>query len=186
MLFFAASLRGLAMVQSKFDDQLADGSFVLPHAFGRTATFIAVVFAAGAFVMFFGMRSPMGFWWAWSFLIGACLVYLALVVALQAVRRLPLLQASKSGIAINGPLGRMFVYWPDTVKFAEGTNPLWLRIHLREGAPPVGSAVTRMLNSSLWASRTIAVPLFTTDEDTAEIVRALTLLRSRNLAPTIQ
>ena len=169
------------MTQSKFDDQLAGGSFVLPHAPIRTATFIAVVLAAGAFVVFESIQKPVGLWWALGFLIGTYLAYLALVVAVQAIRRVPLLQASKCGIAINGPLGRMFVCWPDTVKFAEGTTPLWLRIYLREGAPAVGSTLTRMLNASLWARRTVAVPLFTTDEDTAEIVRALTLLRSRNL-----
>jgi hypothetical protein len=42
--------------------------------------------------------------------------------------------------------------------------------------------LTRILNSSLWARSTIAVPLFTTDRNAAEIAKALTQMRSRKLA----
>jgi hypothetical protein len=104
------------------------------------------------------------------------------LAAFDTVRGVPLLQTSDSGISINSFLGHMFVRWSDTAGFTEGIFPWWLRIRQREGAPSAGSTVTRVLNKSLWARSTIAVPLFMTEGNASEIAKALTQIRSRKLA----
>jgi hypothetical protein len=114
-------------------------------------------------------------------LLGAGLAYSGLVVAVQAIRGVPLLETSDAGIAINSPWGRMFVRWSDTSEFSAG-NYRWLKIRLREGARPVSFSWTRILNGSIWARRTIAVPAFTTAEHPVEIARRLTILRAHNVA----
>jgi hypothetical protein len=75
----------------------------------------------------------------------------------------------------------MFVRWSDTSEFSAG-NYRWLKIRLREGARPVSLPWTRILNASIWARRTIAVPAFTTAEHPVEIARRLTVLRSHHVA----
>jgi hypothetical protein len=170
------------MTQQQIDDQLATEGFVVPHVRGYAFAFAAVAFAAAILVGYTAAQNPMGIWWAWGLLAGAALAYIGAAVAFDAARGVPLLRASNSGLAINSPLGRMFVAWPDTEEFTQGVFDWWLRIRLREGAPPAGSFLTRILNASLWARSAVAVPLFTTGKDAAEISKALTQMRSRELA----
>jgi hypothetical protein len=169
------------MTQQPIDDQLATGSLVVPHIRGHAVAFVAVVLAAAIFVGYAAAQNPMGIWWAVGLLAVALFAYSGLVVAFDAARGVPLLRASDSGVAINSPLGRMFVAWLDTEEFTQGVFDWWLRIRLREGAPPAGSFLTRILSASLWARSAIAVPLFTTGKDAVEISKALTQLRSRKL-----
>src|SRR5271156_240835 len=121
------------MTQQQIDNQLTAESLVLRHAPGRTIAFVAAIFAVMFFVGYEAAQTPMGIWWAWNLLVCAVLASIGLTVTFNAVRGVPLLQTSNSGIAINGPLGRMFVGWPDTAEFSEGTFVWWLRIRLREG-----------------------------------------------------
>jgi hypothetical protein len=165
------------------DNQLVAESLVLPHLRNRTFAIAAAMLGAAILVGIDIARTPIGFWWVWGLLVGAALAYVGLALAFDAARGVPLLRASDSGIAINSPLGRMFVGWPDTAEFSQGIFDFWLRIRLREGAPPSGSLLTRILNASLWKSSTLAIPLFTTGRDAAEIGKALTQMRSRKLAP---
>jgi hypothetical protein len=157
--------------------------FVLRHAPRRTVAFVAIDLA---WALMFGLHAvlpPTGPPWsdALGCLLGAALAYFAMVVAVQAVRGNPVLEASDAGIAINSPWGRMFVRWSETSEFSAGRYR-WLQIRLREGARPVCSPWTRMLNASLWARTTIVVPAFTTAENPAEIARRLTVLRSHHVA----
>jgi len=132
--------------------------FVLRHAPRRTVAFVAIDLA---WALMFGLHAvlpPTGPPWsdALGCLLGAALAYFAMVVAVQGVRGNPVLEASNAGIAINSPWGRMFVRWSETSEFSAGRYR-WLQIRLREGARPVCSPWTRMLNASLWARRTIVV-----------------------------
>jgi hypothetical protein len=171
------------MTQQQIDGQFSAESLVLRPTRGRTIAFVAAVLAASLFVGYDAAHhTPIGIWWALELLICAVLAYAGLTAAFDAVRGAPLLQTSDHGISINSFLGHMFVRWPDTTGFSEGTFSWWLRISQREGAPPAGSIVTRILNKSLWARSTIAVPLFTTEKNAAEVAEALTQLRSRKLA----
>jgi len=167
----------------EISQQPAPGGLVLRHVPARTVAFVAIDFA---WVLMFGLQPVLrtaGTPWfdALGCLLGAALAYFAVVVAVQAVRGNPLLEASDAGIVINSPWGRMFVRWSDTSEFSAGRYR-WLQIRLREGARPTGSPWTRILNASLWARRTIVVPAFTTAEHPAEIARRLTVLRSHNIA----
>jgi hypothetical protein len=170
------------MTQEQIDNQLAPDSLVLPHQSGRAIAFVAAIFALTIAIGYQSAHTPMGIWRVGELLACAGLIYIGLVVAFDAVRGVPLLQTSDSGIVINGPVGRMFVGWSDTVAFSEGNFEWWLRIRQREGAAPAGSILTRILNASLWARSTIAVPLFTTGGHGAAIAQILTQIRSRKLA----
>jgi PH (Pleckstrin Homology) domain-containing protein len=171
------------MAQKEISHSPVAGNLLLRHAPGRTVAFVAIVFA---WALIFGLQTvsrPSGMRWfdALGCLLSIALAYAGVVVAVQAIRGTPLLEASDAGIAVNSPWGRMFVRWSDTSEFSAG-NYRWLRIHLREGGRTVGSPLTRILNASVWARRTIAVPAFTTAEHPAEIARRLTVLRTQNVA----
>jgi hypothetical protein len=171
------------MTQMEISHPPATGNLVLRHAPGRTVAFVAIVFVWALTFELQAVPHLNGMLWygAIGCLLGAALAYAGVVVAVQAVRGVPLLEASDAGIAISSPWGRMFVRWSDTSEFSAG-NYRWLKIRLREGARPVGSLWTRILNASIWARRTIAVPAFTTAEHPVEIARRLTVLRSLNVA----
>jgi hypothetical protein len=171
------------MTQQLIDGQLSAESLVLRPSRGRTIAFVAAILALSLFVGYDAMHyTPIGMLWAFQLLTCAVLAYAGLAAAFDAVRGVPLLQTSDDGISINSFLGHMFVRWPDTTGFTEGTFFWWLRISQREGAPPAGSIIARILNKSLWARSTIAVPLFTTEKNAAEVAEALTRIRSRKLA----
>jgi hypothetical protein len=164
----------------EIESQLGAGYVVLRHAPGRTAAFVAIVLAWALYFGFHVVLRPAGILWldALGALLAAALALTGIVVAVQAVRGIPLLQASESGIAIKSPWGSMFVRWQDVAEFSAG-NFRWLRIRLRDGARPVASTWTRLASASLWARRTIAVPAFTTVARPTEIAEVLTLLRAR-------
>jgi hypothetical protein len=166
----------MATALSEIESQLGAGHLVLRHAPGRTVAFVVVVLI---FVVSFGLQAVQALLWpsgilgrydAFGGLIAAFLAYTGLVVAVQAVRRIPLLEASEAGIAINHPWSAMFVHWRDAAEFSADSP--WLRIRLHEGARPVATA-------SLWTHRTIAVPLCTTVARPAEIAEGLSTLRAR-------
>jgi len=171
------------MTQMEISPSPVAGNLVLRHAPGRTAAFVAIVFVWALTIGLQAVPHLNGILWygAIGCLLGTALAYAGVVVAVQAIRGVPLLEASDAGIAINSPWGRMFVRWSDTSEFSAG-NYRWLKIRLREGERPVSSPWTRILNGSIWASRTIAVPAFTTAERPVEIARRLTVLRSHNVA----
>jgi hypothetical protein len=157
---------------------------VLTHAPGRTAVFVAAVLLMAtstgltAFNELSRRASPFD-------LIGvavtAMLVYIAIMAAVQAVLRRPLLQTSAAGIAITNPWGRLFVPWSDIVNIAPGRFR-WLRVTLRAGTRPVGSIWVRLLSASLWVGKTVAVQMFTTVPRPDEAAEALRRIQSRRLA----
>jgi hypothetical protein len=179
---YLQSAKASKMTQQQIDGQLTAESLVLYPTRGRTIAFAAVVLVASLFLGYQAAHAPMGIWWACNLLVCALLAYMGLAAAFDTVRGVPLLQTSDSGISINSFLGHLFVRWPDTVGFTEGIFPWWLRIRQRDGAQPSGSIVTRILNKSLWARSTIAVPLFTTERNASEIAKTLTQIQSRKLA----
>jgi hypothetical protein len=168
------------MALSEIENQLGAGHVVLRHAPGRTVAFVAVVFTWAFFFAIQVVLHPAGILWLDAFggLLAAALVYVGFVVIIQAVRGIPLLEASADGVTINSPWGPMFVRWRDAAEFSAG-NFRWLRIRLRGGTRPVASTWTRVANASLWARRTIAVPAFTTVARPTEIAEGLSTLHAR-------
>jgi hypothetical protein len=171
------------MAPSEIENQPGAGQLVLRHAPGRTVAFVAIVLF---WAVFFGLQvalRPSGILWldALGGLIAAFLAYTGIVVAVQAVRDIPLLEASETGIAINSPWGAMFVHWRDAGEFSAYSYRS-LRINLREGARPVASTWTRIACGSWWSSRTILVPAFMTVARPAEIAEGLNTLRTRHRA----
>jgi hypothetical protein len=168
------------MAPSEIENQLGAGHLVLRHAPGRTVAFVAIVLF---WAIFFGLQvalRPSGILWldVLGGFIAAFLAYTGIVVAAQAVRGIPLLEASETGIAINSPWGAMFVHWRDAGEFS-AYSYRWLRINLREGARPVASTWTRIACGSWWSSRTILVPAFTTVARPAEIAEGSNTLCAR-------
>jgi hypothetical protein len=172
-----------AVALSEIENQLGGGHLVLRHSPVLTAVFVAVVLI---FAVSFGLQAVqavlcpsgmLGRFHAFGGLVAAFLAYTGFVVAVQAVRGIPLLEASEAGIAINSPWSAMFVRWRDVAEFSADSP--WLRIRLREGARPVASTWTRIATASLWARRTITIPLYTTAARPAEIAEGLSTLRAR-------
>jgi hypothetical protein len=180
----APSVGGVtAMALPEIENQLGAGHLVLRHAPGRTVAFVVIVLISA---VFFGLQAAeavlcpsgiLGWFDAFGGLIAAFLAYTGFVVAVQAVRGIPLLEASEAGIAINSPWSTMFVHWRDAAGFYADSP--WLRIRLRKGARPVASTLMRIATASSWARRTVSVPAFTTVARAAEIAEALSTLRAR-------
>jgi hypothetical protein len=165
------------MAPRAIENQLGAGHIVLRHAPGRTVVFVAVVLIWARSLVW----HPAGWLDVFGGVIAAFLAYTGIVVALQAVRGIPPLETSETGIAINSPWGAMFLHWRDTAEFSPG-NYRWLRIRLREGARPVASTWMRIACRSWWRRRTILVPAFTTVARPAEIAEALSSLRATHSA----
>ena len=164
------------MALSEIENQLGAGHVVFRHARGRTIVFVAIVLIwARSFLVW----HPIVWLDVLGGLIAAFLAYTGIIVAVQAVRGTPLLEASETGIAINTPWGAMFIHWRDAAEFSAGKYR-WLRIRLREGSRPVASTWTRIASRSWWRRRTILVPTFTTVARPVEIAEALNTLRALN------
>jgi hypothetical protein len=167
------------MASSEIENKLAAGHVVLRYAPGRAVAFVTIVLT---WALSFGVNvlRARGILWldALDGLAAATLAYTGFVVAVQAVRGIPLLQASEGGIAINSLSGPMFVRWRDAAEFSAG-NYQSLGIRLREEARPVASIWTRIAHGSLRARRTIVVPLLLTVARPTEIADCLSTLRAR-------
>jgi hypothetical protein len=163
----------------EIEHQLGAGHLVICHAPGRTVGFVAIVLT---WALSFGVSVLRARWVLWldalDGLAAATLAYTGFVVAVQAVRGIPLLQASEGGIAINSLSGPMFVQWRDVAEFSAG-NYQSLGIHLREEARPVTSVWTRIAHGSLWARGTIVVPLLLTVARPTDMADCLRTLRAR-------
>ena len=117
------------MALSEIENQLSAGHVVFRHARGRTVVFVAIVLIwARSFLVW----HPIVWLDVLGGLIAAFLACTGIIVAVQAVRGTPLLEASETGIAINTPWGAMFLHWRDAAEFSAGKYR-WLRIRLREG-----------------------------------------------------
>jgi len=167
------------MALSEIENQLGADHIVLRHACGRTIAFAAAVLTWALALGLMVVLPPAGRWWHDAFYgsAAAVLAYVGFVVAVQAVRGIALLEASESGIAINSRWGPISMRWRDVAEFSAGDYHIEIR--LREGARPVASTWTRIANASVWARRTIVVPLFTTGTYPTGIAMGLSALRAR-------
>jgi hypothetical protein len=168
------------MAPWEIEDQLGAGHVVVRHARGRTVALVAIFLTWALIIGLQIISRPATILWLDAFggLLAAALAYRGFVVVVQAVRGIPLLEASEGGIAINSAWGPMFVPWRDAAEFS-ASNSRGLLTHLREGARPVASTWTRIGTAYLWARRTILVPAFTTVARPTEIAEGLSTLRAR-------
>jgi hypothetical protein len=104
----------------------------------------------------------------------------AAALSFQSVRGIPFVEAAEQGILVRNPFGCVLIPWPAIEAIAPSTSMFacpWLRIRLREGAHPTGSACARLASASLQAPRTISVPMFTTFRRAADLAEDLLKIR---------
>lgn len=155
---------------------------VLRHSLVRTIVFVVIVLGWAAIQVRHLISDPAGQGMLWlqllAGIVAVILGYVGAMAALQAVADLPVLLTTEHGVAAYNPWGPIFIRWSDIATFEPG-NFRWLRIRLRDGAEPEGTAWARFLSVSIRARHTLAVQMYTTIPRPEDVATALMEMKAR-------